>query len=709
MGTGEYEADFDKRSTNVFIMPSMSCKLFDRIASILKKRFVILGCLLVLQSHSALSAQAMAPVFPSSPLLPLLLLLLSAVVGWLWSRLRRMTKEKKDILVRLQLIQQAFDHAPMAILWIDPSRKIVQANQAALQSAGEQPLIGSDLLTLHPQLATHPVLAALQSSGQGVEAMLSFEPSRPIDQKAAPQELLALVAAGTQKLAIWYGKPLISGMQQDEEAGRTEQADDSVSPVVEAASRMKSEFIANINHEIRTPMNAIIGYAEMLISADLGPRERRFVNIIHKSSLTLVSIFNDIMELSRIDSGRLQIMFSSVRLQSIVNDVEELFKELAFEKELRFRCRIAPHLPKVLILDGLRLKQILQNLVSNAIKFTAIGYVELMVDGGPSLTHVGCVDLRFKVEDSGIGIPVVDQEKIFELFQQREDTVSRQYGGIGLGLTLCSRLVAMMGGRIELVSKEGSGARFTVCLNTIKVAEQEPENLSTVATPEIMDRELKLLIVDDVDLIKDVFIDYFQDSACQVLTANTGEEALTLAVREQPNLIFMDLNLAGMDGRTVTGQLRSHPETAAIPVVVMTGEMLDLDEYKPLFDDFLQKPFRLEDLKEMVARYVQIGPVDVRQPIFDDRDNREEQDFFDGIAAEWTDELEKLHHQAVRSGSLADAVSLGAAMLQAGEQTPQSLLSELGGDLVQYAAEPNILGVDRLLAKLAKITNRKEP
>lgn len=687
----------------------MSCKLFDRIASILKKRFVIIGCLLVLHSHSALSAQAMAPVSPSSPLLPLLLLLLSGVVGWLWSRLRRMTQEKKDILVRLQLEQQALDQAPMAILWSDSSRKIVQANQAALQSAGEQQLIGGDLLTLHPQLAAHPVLAALQSGGQGVETMLSSDPSRPTDPGAAPQELLALAAAGTQKFAIWYGKPLISGMQQNEEAGRTEQADDSASPVVEAASRMKSEFIANINHEIRTPMNAIIGYAEMLISADLGQREKRFVNIIHKSSLTLVSIFNDIMELSRIDSGRLQIMFSSVRLQSIINDVEELFKELAFEKELRFRCRIAPHIPKVLILDGLRLKQILQNLVSNAIKFTAIGYVELIVDGGPSLTHAGCVDLRFKVEDSGIGIPAVDQEKIFELFQQREDTVSRQYGGIGLGLTLCSRLVVMMGGRIELVSKEGSGTRFTVCLNTIKVAEQEPENLSAVAAPEIMDRELKLLIVDDVDLIKDVFIDFFQDSACKVLTANTGEEALTLAVREHPNLIFMDLNLAGMDGRTVTGQLRSHPETTAIPVVVMTGEMLEMDEYKPLFDDFLQKPFRLEDLKEMVARYVQIGQADARQPIFVDNFNSEEQDFIDGIEAEWTTELEKLYRQAVRSGSLADAVSLGAAMLQAGEQSPQSLLSELGGDLVQYAAEPNILGVDRLLAKLAKITNRKEP
>ena len=671
----------------------------------MKKRLSAVICLLLLHPEIALTAQESTLEPASFPLFPFLSLLLSVVVGWLSSRLWRLDREKKEVLARLQLVQQVLDQVPVDIMWTDCRLTIIQANQAALQSAGEQRLIGCDLRELRPDLVNHPFVAALQSCLQGT---VSMQPPGcvPIDDEIPGKQILALMTDNSQG-AIWFGKLL---HDSDEEAqGGDEQhkeETDGLAQAVESASRMKSEFIANINHEIRTPMNAIIGYAEMLINADLGPRETRFVNILHKSSLTLVSIFNDIMELSKIDSGRLQIMFSPVRLQSIVNEVEEMFKDLAHEKDLRLRCRIAPHLPKVLILDGLRLKQVLQNLVSNAIKFTASGSVELMVDGQLSQENESCFDLSFRVEDSGIGVPMADQEKIFELFQQREDTISKQYGGVGLGLTLCSRLVAMMGGWIELFSNEGEGARFTVFLNAIKVVEQDSGDLSADVNSAVIDREQKLLIVDDMDLIKEVFVDYFQNSSFTVLTANTGEEALVLAVREKPGIIFMDLNLAGMDGRTVTEQLRNQAETAKIPVVVMTGDILDETDYRPLFDDFLQKPFRFEELKAIIARYIPCGRADALQLRGADTAVGEDQIFFDNIVAVWTAELEKLCSQAVRSGSLADAVSLGAAMLKAGEKAPQSLLTELGGELVQYAAEPNILGVDRLLAKLTRIANR---
>jgi signal transduction histidine kinase/FixJ family two-component response regulator len=695
--------------TDAFIMPSTSYKLFDRMTTLLKKQFVIIGCLMLLHPHAVLAGQETASVPISSLWFPLLLLMLSAVVGWLSSRIRRIKKENNDISVRLQLVQQALDQAPFAVLWTDSNLKIVQVNQAALRSAGVQPLIGSDLLTLNPKFETHPVIAALRSGEEGVVSMPAPDPSRSADRGDSQQELLTLVAADSKKFAIWYANPLTDGRPLDAKNGCNEQVEDKPAPVAESASRMKSVFIANINHEIRTPMNAIIGYAEMLMNADLGPREKRFVNIIHKSSLTLVSIFNDIMELSKIDSGRMQIMYSSVRLQSIINDVEGLFKDLAQGKGLRFRCHMAPHLPQIFIMDGVRLKQILQNLVSNAIKFTAKGAVELVVDGEPSHDTIGCFDLRFTVKDSGIGIPFADQEKIFGLFQQRENTISGHHSGIGLGLTLCSRLVAMMGGRIELVSTEGNGAQFTVLLETIKVAEQMQEDLSTPAVSMIKGKEKKLLIVDDVDLIKDVFVDYFQNSSsCKVLTANNGEEALTLAGEEKPDIIFMDLNLIGMDGRTVTEHLRNQPETATIPVVVMTGEMLDETDYKPLFDDFLQKPFRLEDLRKMVDRYIPFCHANDQHPIVVASIIDQEQNFLDAIEGVWTVELDALRAQAVRSGSLADAVSLGAAMLQAGGKCSEPLLSEIGGELVQYAAEPDILGVDRLLAKLSSITNRKQ-
>lgn len=682
---------------------------------ILKKRLLIsLGPGLFFSS-TALAAQGFPQRPEFSSFFFMLSLVLAAAVSWLWSRQQRIKRENKDMRVRLQLAQQTLDQAPWDIVCIDPALKIVQANQSALQSAGDRQLIGSNLLEMAPEMANHPVLAVLQSREWEAAAKVHPETCTPADQENFREKTLTLIAADGKKRAVCYSMPPadIASQQEEQEMKAPGEQDRSttneISLAMDSASRMKSEFIANINHEIRTPMNAIIGYAEMLINADLGPKEKRFVDIIHKSSMTLVSIFNDIMELSRIDSGRLQILVSLVRLQSLVSEIEELFKEPAQEKGLRFHCRIARHLQRPFLLDGLRLKQVLQNLVSNAVKFTNQGSIELLVDGDTAEENGESYDLRFTVVDSGIGIPAADQQKIFELFQQREDTISKRYGGVGLGLTLCSRLVAMMGGEIELFSNEGQGARFTVSLNAIKTAEHTPEDLQLVTAQVLQDREEKLLVVDDVDLIKNVFIDYFQESPVKVLTANTGAEALAIAAREQPDIIFMDLNLAGTNGRVVTEQLHRQPETASIPVVVMTGEILEESEYKPLFVDFLQKPFRLEALKEIVTRYARSDQAEARQPATDENIGGEDRPFISCIASVWTEELEQLHRQAVRSGSLSAAVSLGAAMKQTGETMRQPLITELGEELMQYAGAPDILGVDRLLAKLSTVTSRTQP
>lgn len=475
-------------------------------------------------------------------------------------------------------------------------------------------------------------------------------------------------------------------------------AEQSLSQDWENFNRMQSEFIANINHEVRTPMNAIIGYTEMLSVSDIGQKEKRFVSIIHKSSMALVAIFNDIMELSKIDSGRLQIMARSIRLQTVINEVDNLFQETVREKQLRFSCQIAPALPQVFILDGVRLKQILQNLVSNAIKFTPKGYVQLTVDGQPSLTRPDCYDLRFQVKDSGVGIPEAEQQKIFKLFQQYEKVVPKQYGGIGLGLTLCSRLVAMMGGSIDLTSREGRGSCFTVCLNTLPCAVQAADVFPEQTPAASQEQSDTILVVDDMDLIKDVFIDYFRGSSFKILTANDNDQALEICRREKPDMIFMDLNLAGMDGRTVTLNLRKLEGMKEVPVIVMTGEVLEEDEYRPMFDGLLQKPFRLEELKALVVRSGGNGarPVDDRTP--DDSQQRE----LEAITELWTEELEQLRLTAFNSGNLSVTVALGEALRRAGKQHDQSLLVDMGNELIRCATEPDIAGVDRLLVRLAQ-------
>jgi signal transduction histidine kinase/CheY-like chemotaxis protein len=678
---------------------------FDSIAIALKNLFFAIGCTILLPNF-ALAAQHASLLAPLPLFFLILSLLLLTAVCLLWMRLQRCKHEKMEVLDQLQLDRQTLDHAPWDILWVDAERKIVRTNQSAVRSAGsERQLTGCDLLELEPELRNHPFIAALPSKKTGQAVGPCISP----DQEACglhETKKLAVVTGGNKQFVVCYANSSVNDVDQETNTEQCGPANRNAFQLMESASRIKNNFIANINHEIRTPMNAIIGYAEMLAAADLGSREKRFVGIIHKSSMALVSIFNDIMELSKIDSGRIQILPSAVCLDSMLSEVMALYQELADEKGLRFLYRIETNLPPSFLLDGGRLKQVLQNLVSNAIKFTRRGFVELTVSGTPSQSTADCYDLRFQVHDSGIGIPASDQQQIFELFQQREESISKQYGGVGLGLTLCSRLLAMMGGAITLFSNEGEGACFTVTLSMVRISGQVPANPSVQKTSCAEEQGKKLLVVDDIDLIKEIFFDFFQDTPFHVLTASNGEEALTVAAAEKPDIIFMDLNLVGMNGRIVTEQLRQQPETAAIPVIVMTGDLLEKNEYAPLFDDFLQKPFRLDVLMDIAGRYAHSSqPVVPSAPA--DLANNEEHTFTAGIADVWPQNLEQLRQQAMSSGSLSHAASLGAAMKETGTMTNQRIMAQMGEELMLYAGEPDIMGVERLLVKLSRAVNRK--
>ncbi|MGD9949262.1 MAG: ATP-binding protein [Desulfobulbus sp.] len=666
-----------------------------RIVVRVKKLLLISGCLVFLLPRVASAAQETC-LTPSAFAVPLGgLFVVAMVAGWLYRKLGKLKLQYAEIADQEQVRAEIIEQAPWPVIQIDGQLKIVFANREARDHFGPQPLVGDSFPKLLPGESAHPLLHVLKSGAQDkVETVSSV---------GVEGTTLRLLTIDGQRYGLWYGPP---------KAEQCAQASNIfLSQAEESANRMKSEFIANINHEVRTPMNAIIGYTEMLVNSPLGPKEKRFVETIHKSSMALVSIFNDIMELSKIDSGRLQIMTSSIRLESLVREVEGLYHDQAMEKGLRLECRMENHLPKSFILDGMRLKQVLHNLISNAIKFTSEGHVQLVVDGIPSAGLANCYDLSFSVEDTGIGIPKTDQKKIFEVFRQREDAIAKRYGGVGLGLTLCSRLVTMMGGRIDLLSTVGEGSRFTVLLGNILLAEPAAEQQVVAEEPraECHSGEMTLLVVDDVDLIKDVFIDFFQGGPHKVLTANTGEEALELARSEHPDLIFMDLNLSGMDGRTVTRKIREEKELSTIPVVVMTGEILEEDDYRPLFDGFLQKPFRLEQLMELIGQYAKIGSENTGQDGKNGGDmEMDESHLASSVQAAWNEELDQLFRQAVRSGSLADAAAIGAAVGKEGEAHRDALLMTLGGDLLQFAAEPNIMGVDRLLAKLSRVVNRKD-
>lgn len=645
-----------------------------------------------------------AAFFPGADLVFLVSTLASALTAWwFWRRLGkscpRVSEERPPSEQPPDPAVQILDRAPLVILLLDADLRVVRANLAACQSMeAHLPLVGRHLSELQPELLDHPVVQAAQRPNRSPQP----GDNAPICAPSCPgDEALTLIdGPDGQRHIAWFRKPMACAAHQErlEEQIRAESG--LLTEAAESTSRMQSEFIANINHEVRTPMNAIIGYTEMLASTpDLGQREKRFVAIIHRSSLALVAIFNDIMELSKIDSGRIQIMLSSIRLQSLIDEVQELYKETALEKELRFNCHLATSLPPMFLLDGLRLRQVLHNLISNALKFTTRGFVELSVEGRPTVGATGMYDLRFTVADSGIGIQEVDQQRIFELFGRHESFQSSKYSGIGLGLTLCSRLVVMMGGSIDLQSQVGEGARFTVKLRGVRVADHAQEEAKPTDSLLNGGAAGTILVVDDVDLIKEVFIDCFRDTAVQVLTANNGVEALQVASAVRPRLIFMDLNLEGsMDGRMVTERLRRQPETADIPVLVMTGEALEESDYRPLFDGALKKPFRLNALKQVIGQYLRPEPVGMAATVVPAA--AEDQLAPHALQPVWSEELATLRRQACCSGSLSAAADLAEAMKRQGQTRGYPQLVELGVELLHYATEPDILGVDRCLAKL---------
>jgi signal transduction histidine kinase/DNA-binding NarL/FixJ family response regulator len=468
-----------------------------------------------------------------------------------------------------------------------------------------------------------------------------------------------------------------------------------------AANRLKRKFIANINHAIRTPMNAIIGYAEILAESGLSDQQQRFVSTIRKNGTALVSIINDVMELSKLESGSIKVLKSAANLRAVVEQAADVFADQIRAKKLDFICAVEPSLPEMYVMDADHCRQVLINLISNAVKFTERGQVSLSVSGAEA-AH-GCWELSFRAEDTGSGFSAEEQQSLRELFEQQDEQVNI-HDGTRLGLTLCSRLAKMMGGGLRLESVHGQGSVFTF----IMPAQSADKPVFAAEEEKVAVREKRsnpvMLVVDDMPEMSHLVKIYFTNSPVKVLEASGADECLTLALGEQPDLILMDLNLAGADGRDIARQLREDQRTAHIPIVVMTGFMLEKEGLQPLFDDFLAKPFHLQELQRIVSRHLQIdrsatgSPTLAAPKVVPDLSR---------IKAAWSSKLEAAYLQAQMSGNLDDALTLGRKMEECGQQSDTAELTAMGKEMQRFAQELDIKGVEQVLAVLRKVAEEK--
>ncbi|MBX3711675.1 MAG: response regulator [Lysobacter sp.] len=370
------------------------------------------------------------------------------------------------------------------------------------------------------------------------------------------------------------------------------------------ASEEKSAFLANMSHEIRTPMNAIFGFAQLLADHVDEPLQREWVASIRKSGQVLLTLINDVLDLSKIEAGKLQLNPQGTDIGELVEETLSLFGAMAEAKDIALHLDIARDGMLPVAVDAPRLRQILLNLISNAVKYTEHGTVTVSVDMMPS--PLGGHDLRIRVQDTGTGIDPDEQTRIFEPFYQADSLDGKNRQGTGLGLSVTRLLTHLMQGRIQVVSKPGEGALFQVDIPGLPQAEAVAPNLADGFAEAVdFDRlpPLRILVVDDVDWNVEVARGYLRGSHHQLAIARDGEEAVTVARAFRPDVVLMDLRMPRMNGYRATEAIRADIAARGARVIAVTASSMT-DEHAATevrFDGYVRKPYAPAELLGALA------------------------------------------------------------------------------------------------------------
>jgi PAS domain S-box-containing protein len=388
----------------------------------------------------------------------------------------------------------------------------------------------------------------------------------------------------------------------------------------ESANKAKSEFLANMSHEIRTPMNAIIGFSEFLREQLKEPNYIKYLDIILSSGKTLLELINDILDLSKVEANKLELKLSPVNPKELFNDIAKIFSAKIESKGLKFLIEIDEKLPPAILLDEVRIRQILFNLVGNAVKFTSEGYIELKVNG-KFYPDNSKIDLVFSVKDTGIGISKEDKNIIFNAFQQSNSNDTKKYGGTGLGLAITRKLVELMNGNIEVESFIGKGSTFKVILKNAAISTIESDALlSNDSFENIRFKNQKVLVVDDIESNRLLLNKVLEIYNLKILEAINGKEAIHMAKENKPDVILMDLRMPVMDGYEATKILKNTSEVKDIPIVILTASVMssDVEVIKQIkCEGYIRKPVSRVELINELKKHIEYEYVDAEKPAID--------------------------------------------------------------------------------------------
>lgn len=520
------------------------------------------------------------------------------------NKLRQLKFEREEAEIKYQTL---YNKTPVMMYSINTSGEIITVNDYWLTKMGysKEEVIGKksiDFLTEESKLKSIPVLEKfwnvgfiynegyqmIKKNGEVMDVLLSAH--MELDSRGNPLHSLAFVFDITEQ------------KQMEDELKRSKLE-------AEAANNAKNEFLTTMSHEIRTPLNAVLGFSELLEEQLENSEHKSYIEIVHSSGQVLLTLINDILDLATIESKNISIEYTKVHLKSFLNDLKQLFIVNAKRKNIDFFLEVDRRLPDFIYIDQMRLRQILFNIIGNAIKFTKKGYVKIKIESVPLEETYLLNDIIFRIEDSGVGISEMKIKDIFNPFANSNESQKGKQDGVGLGLAISKRLLDVMDGELYVKSEIGVGSLFEVRLKGIKSVVQT----SQITSQNLNDyKDIKqlsgtILVADDVESNRKLVVESLLDSNIKVFEAENGEQVLELSRTYLPDLILLDLKMPILDGFKTVQILKSESKLKHIPVIAIsasTSHAKDISKYG--FAAYILKPIKIDELHRLIKNFLNI-------------------------------------------------------------------------------------------------------